>query len=630
YIVTTYIKTQQKIVDCPVMNKILYIPRKNNPAEDIKPLQEIHNLHPDKTIYYLYNENDIHTKEEINKAFFLNDYIHKFPYLKMQSKISFFLQLRKEKFCITVLGPPCKETGGEGGNQTTALLSGAEEIYAYNTYSTIEYVNKKNIVFSQVPARLGITRIYHKSLVIGTTLPGLHSYPALLRVILYPFLLVFYMVCLPLIYVIRFNILKYYRLGYYQILLPFVLYVVLYFSFLIHSYVKPHVKKDFAVIGIDAKKLGKSLSGVERAIENLCIYISGMKSTANLKFVVYSCNPVPSIPANKNMTVKICPNIAKLYWTIGKDLGQKSIDLFHVTWQEMFLYHSLPLKLANKSIYTIFDLINLTFPDYHSKLIRDRYRKLLKKSINWSSIIVVPSESTRNQVIHELDVSAEKLKIIYLGIDPCFRAVNHDEAKKYISHKFDLRNDFLLFIGRSYEHKNMIFLFEVFCSLVEKKKYPGDLVLIGEKYRYPVNIRIEQMVHETGLEKRFHWFEKVSDNDLVYFYNAAETFVFPSRYEGFGFPVLEAMACGTPVVASSATSLKEIIDDAAILLSPDDLEGFVDGIWKLHIDDKLRFQYVNRGFKRANIFDWNKTARQMIELYDSVISGTDNLSSQKK
>jgi glycosyltransferase involved in cell wall biosynthesis len=243
----------------------------------------------------------------------------------------------------------------------------------------------------------------------------------------------------------------------------------------------------------------------------------------------------------------------------------------------------------------------------------------LKKSVNWASMIIVPSRATLDAVSAELDARVEKIEIVPWGITNQFRPIDKQEARTYVRENYNIGNEFIMTVGRSYTHKNMVFLFDVYQKLVQEKKFTPDLVFIGEKYWYPVNVEIDKKLRESELKDRFHWLEKISDQDLLNFYNAASVFVFPSRYEGFGFPVLEAMACGVAVVSSTSTSLPEVLGDAGLMYAPDDMEGFSRGIWRLYSDDRFRNKMIKLGLERAKEFDWNLTAQQILNIYEKIL-----------
>lgn len=271
-----------------------------------------------------------------------------------------------------------------------------------------------------------------------------------------------------------------------------------------------------------------------------------------------------------------------------------------------------PFIITVHDLIRYFDLIGrFPTPLIHLPNGRDRFLLSLDyRGINKAIRIIVPSFHTKEDLIQYLGISSEKIAVIPHGVDPIFCPRDGDRP---------LQEPYLLYVGSEHPRKNLPFLFRVFKEV--KRSFPAlKLIKIGRAGGVESDFRAQTIraIRELKLEDEVIIHDFMPQDQLARFFAHAEAFVFPSLYEGFGWPPLEAMACGTPVIASRATSIPEVVGDDGLLCSPGDLEEWVSAIERLLTEKELREELRNRGLERARRFSWEEAARRTLEVYREV------------
>jgi len=292
-----------------------------------------------------------------------------------------------------------------------------------------------------------------------------------------------------------------------------------------------------------------------------------------------------------------------------------SPDLVHIP------LNRVPLLMFRPYVVTIHDMANLLFPeggsDFHMQLRRYRFRRGLERAAR----VVAVSDITKRDVENLMGVRPNRIRRVYNAPDPGF--LEHDrpsgpEEHQLIMERYQIGYPFLLYAGSIRPHKNIPRLVEAFAvvrgQLAAHPVYKDlRLVIIGDNIsQYPA---VRQAVIKSRVEHVVRFLGFVPFETLRCFYESAAAFVFPSRYEGFGLPPLEAMACGTPVVTSNVSSLPEVVGDAAVLVNPANVFDIARGIRDALLDEALRTELIRRGREQASRFSWERTARQMLEIY---------------
>jgi len=264
-----------------------------------------------------------------------------------------------------------------------------------------------------------------------------------------------------------------------------------------------------------------------------------------------------------------------------------------------------PLLPGCPTVVTLHDLAFLKFPHTFTRAKRIYLSRLVGISARHADHVIVPSDASRLDVVEALGVAPDKVTVVPEGVDERYR-VRADVARP-------LQGPYILFAGTIEPRKNLPVLLRSFASL-KVLGYPHKLALAGapgwmyeEVYRTIESLGIADSVALTGFV-----------GDLVPWYNHADLFVYPSLYEGFGLPPLEAMACGTPAVTSSAGSLREVIGNAGILVAPTDVDGFVEAMRSILDDAELRQRLIRAGAARAAMFSWDDTVRKTVGIYEAV------------
>ncbi|MGB9787593.1 MAG: glycosyltransferase family 4 protein [Dictyoglomus turgidum] len=294
----------------------------------------------------------------------------------------------------------------------------------------------------------------------------------------------------------------------------------------------------------------------------------------------------------------------------------KDVDIF---WSPHFNVPVFPIR-AKKRIVTIHDVFHLAFGEFYSPFERTYAKFLINSAVNLSDVIITVSNFSKSEIIKYTGVKEEKIKVIYNGVDrERFRVYEKEELEK-IKSEYKLPNRFLLFVGNVKPHKNLRRLLKAF------KIIAGDfkdlfLVITGKKEGFlKGDKKIFELINkDTILKERVIFTGHVDKGDLPYLYNLAEIFVFPSLYEGFGLPPLEAMACGCPIVVSHIPPLWEICKDAAYYINPHDEWDIAKGIKEVLENEKLRKELIDKGIERAKEFSWEKSAREHLNLIEKTL-----------
>jgi len=283
------------------------------------------------------------------------------------------------------------------------------------------------------------------------------------------------------------------------------------------------------------------------------------------------------------------------------------VDLFHAT------EHLLPRFSKVRTVFTLHDLIFLFHPETHKPMNRWFLTLMMPRFLRAADAVIAVSECTKRDAIRFYGIPEEKITVIYEGVNPRFRPAS-PEAIRAVREKYGLPERFILYVGTIEPRKNLTTLLEAFHYLLGG--HDLRLVIVGKKgWLYEGFFRC---LRDLGLEDRLIFTGYVPDEDLPAIYSAADLFVFPSLYEGFGLPVLEAMACGTPVVCSNTSSLPEVAGDAALLVDPTDVRALARVMERVLTDETLRASLRVKGIERARRFSWEDAAQKTLEVYQRV------------
>ena len=371
-------------------------------------------------------------------------------------------------------------------------------------------------------------------------------------------------------------------------------------------------------IGIDVSPAINQKAGIARYTYQLVSSLLELDKSNDYVLYAFSSKPEQDVFKSERAQFrphKWQPQLLKTYFlllrllNLSADSFTKEADIVHST------DFVLPVSKNKPSIITIHDLAFRRFPSFYTFKNRTYMNSMAKFSAKRADKIITYSDSTKKDVIKFLSIDEKKISVIPLGVEDKFKPASEEEIKK-IKADLGLPDNYIITLGTLQPRKNLEALIDAFARLKKDKAIPHKLVIVGEKgwnneklLTKLAGLDIAEDIVLTGF---------IEDNQLPSLYSGATALVYPSLYEGFGLPVLEAMACGVPVACSNTSSLPEIAGEAALLFDPTDVDQIYSSIQKLLLDEKLRKTLGEAGIKRARQFTWEKTAKQTLSLYNSL------------
>lgn len=294
---------------------------------------------------------------------------------------------------------------------------------------------------------------------------------------------------------------------------------------------------------------------------------------------------------------------------LGLELLPLGLDLFH---SPDFI---TPKFGARHHISTVHDLTFLLHPEFLTEDSRRYYGGNIGPTVARADAIIAVSNATKADLVNLLDVPAEKIHVIYEGISARFQPMTPEEIAPVLT-QFDLNPGYILFVGTFEPRKNVAGLLRAYAELRSRRKDAPPLVLVGNRgWLFDEAMRL---INSLKLTEHVRYFENLPDAELPALYNGAHCLSLTSHYEGFGFPVLEAMGCGVPVVISDRASLPEIAGGAALEVSPEDSSALAHALERLLFDDSLRRDLRARGLERARQFTWERCCEETVALYNQI------------
>lgn len=370
-------------------------------------------------------------------------------------------------------------------------------------------------------------------------------------------------------------------------------------------------------IGIDATALPQRPVGAGNYIIQLIRAFA--QQTDRVEFVVFIQRhgvPLLQVSEHPGFKLVILPDhhpVIRLLWeqTVFPLLAARyKLDLLHS------LHYTMPLAYPGRTVVTFHDMTFFLFPHLHTLPKRYFFRFFIQFSRRRATAIIADSESTRQDAIRLTGVPAGKIHTILLGVTPDFHPEYNPAVLQAVRQKYNLPERFVLFVGLLEPRKNLPTLLQAFASLSPQEP-EVKLVIVGRQgWMYDKAL---QLVHSLCLEDRVHFTGYVDQSDLPGVYNLAEVAVYPSIYEGFGLPVLEAMACGTPVITTDVSSMPEIAAEAGVLVPPGDILALAQAIEGLLFNPGERQRRSDLGLQRAAHFTWQRTANETLKVYANVL-----------
>ena len=369
-------------------------------------------------------------------------------------------------------------------------------------------------------------------------------------------------------------------------------------------------------IAIDARKLRDY--GIGTYVRNLLRQLARQDSTTEYVLLCREkdCGIVSELGPNFRAVMERAPNYSiREQLTVPLDLRRERAQLFHAP------HYVLPPLTPCRSVVTIHDCIHLRFPQYLPSRIGYAYaRASLWTATHRAARVITVSEASKRDILRYFRVPESRIDVIYNAIDDRFWEAPAADDMERVRQRYQLTAPFILYAGNIKPHKNLERLIEAF-HLLRRDDALKDvqLLIIGDEISKYATLR--RAVHRHKLHKHVRFFGFVSHQTLAALYRLADVFVFPSLYEGFGLPPLEAMASGTPVITSNVSSLPEVVGDAAMMIDPYKPQAIADAIRRVLAEPELRTALRTRGLARAREFSWERSIKRVRQIYDEVLAG---------
>lgn len=368
-------------------------------------------------------------------------------------------------------------------------------------------------------------------------------------------------------------------------------------------------------IAIDGRKLRDY--GIGTYVRNLLRQL-GRQDVTN-EYVVFcraaDCDGIEELGPRFRAVIETAgPYSIAEQFALPMDLRRAGAELFHAP------HYVLPPLTPCRSVVTIHDCIHLRFPQYLPSRIGYAYaRGQMWTATHQAARVITVSEASKRDILRYFNIPESRIDVIYNAIDDRFWQEPHAEEVMHVRERYRLNDPFVLYAGNIKPHKNLERLIESFHLMRQHTPELSNvqLLIIGDEISKYATLR--RAVHRHKLHKHVRFFGFVSDQTLAALYRLADVFVFPSLYEGFGLPPLEAMASGCPVITSNVSSLPEVVGDAALMIDPYDSAAIADAMTRVLTTPALREDLQRRGLVRARGFSWERSIQRVREIYDEVM-----------
>lgn len=366
-------------------------------------------------------------------------------------------------------------------------------------------------------------------------------------------------------------------------------------------------------IGIDARKLTDY--GIGTYIQHLIRGLADLDGD-NEYFVFVGEDGAAALfdlPDNFQVIVEKAPGYSvRELFTLTWRLIRHRIDIYHAT------HYVLPIWVPRKSVVTIHDIIHLLYPEFLPNRLAFLYaQRMISRALTASDRVLADSSTTRKDLISYFDTDSTKIEVVYPGIDRRYFERLEDGEVERVRDRFDLDKPYALFVGNPKPHKNLSNIITAFAQAHEGRDLDFDLVCVGGDEEAHAHNR--HTASRVGIADRLRILGRVNADHLPALYQGSALFVYPTLYEGFGLPVVEAMASGVPVITSNTSALKEVAEGAARLVDPLDVTALTQEIARCLTDESLRQRLRQAGRERAREYSWEKTARRVLEVYESTL-----------
>jgi glycosyltransferase involved in cell wall biosynthesis len=364
------------------------------------------------------------------------------------------------------------------------------------------------------------------------------------------------------------------------------------------------------LFSVDAHTIGCHLTGNEVYIRNLLNEYSVLDSEAH--YLTYLAKPKAdeSVPARFAKRWVSTNPFRRLGLDIPLSLRRDRPNLIHVQ-------YTAPLFCRTPIIVSVHDVSFLEHPEYFTWFRATQLRITVQRTVKAAARILTPSDFSKRAIIRAYGVPEEKVTVIHNAVSNSFRPVQRDPAAAWVLRHHNISAPFVLTIGDIQPRKNHLGLIRAFEELLRAHpEIPHHLVFVGKETWFSTTVR--KVAAKSQVASRIHFTGWIGDEDLRQFYGACDLFVFPSFYEGFGLPILEAMACGRAVACSNTSAMPEVANAAALLFNPRSHSEIMHAMRDVLLNEQLRARLERLGIQRAAGFTWSRAAEQTLETYYDV------------
>src|SRR6202167_63481 len=363
---------------------------------------------------------------------------------------------------------------------------------------------------------------------------------------------------------------------------------------------------------VDAHAIGPALTGNDVYIRSLLSRFAEVDGRSEFITYVSELGAERWIPERFSVRHVSANPYSRLGWDLGRLIRADGPDLIHVQ-------YTAPLLARTPIVVTVHDVSFIEHPEYFTTARRSQLRLTVGQTVKRAARILTVSEFSRDAILRAYDIAPEKVRVIPNAANPEFRVIGRERAQRAVQTRLRFDAPFILSVGDLQPRKNQIGLIAAFSKLLtECPQLKHHLVLTGKETWFTPKVR--EAARSCGFASRIHFTGFVSDDDLLELYNACDCFVFPSFYEGFGLPILEAMACGRAVACSNTSSMPEVADGAGLLFDPHQTGEITRALKDILLDSELRGRMERLGLQRAATFTWKKSARATLEVYREVVN----------
>ena len=374
-------------------------------------------------------------------------------------------------------------------------------------------------------------------------------------------------------------------------------------------------------IAIDARGINLySGTGIGTYTENVLKNLINI-DTMNNYHVFWSGNNYESIKKENCKIVMTSKKHQRFFedYYFPENISKENIDVYHMPQNGI----GFSQEITCKKIVTIHDLIPYVMPETVGKGYLLKFLKEMPIIIGGSDGIITVSEFSKRDILKFFPIDERKIFVTPLAADKKYKPLDKMHCKNFLEKAYNLANPFILYLGGFSERKNVASAITAFSKVYKDLNKKYDLVIVGD-YKDPGQ-KLVKLTNELKIESNVIFTGFVPEDHLPIFYNCCDTFIYPSFYEGFGLPPLEAMNCGTPVIASNLTSIPEVVGDGGILINPYDISEISQAIGNLLSNENLRSNFSSKALIRAKEFSWQNTARSTLNVYESIYN-TDSTS----